>query len=70
MEEIKEQEANNLIEKNKEKIKQMLIDGGKVIKTVIQEKDKTTTITKIEPVEGKSTSSTVIQTEDEITINP
>lgn len=70
MEEIKEQEANNLIEKNKEKIKQMLIDGGKVIKTVIQEKDKTTTITKIEPVEDKSTSSTVIQTEDEITINP
>lgn len=70
MEEIKEQEANNLIEKSKEEIKQMLIDGGKVIKTVIQEKDKTTTITKIEPVEDKSTSSTVIQTEDEITINP
>mgnify|MGYP005764640159 CR=1 FL=1 len=70
MEEIKEQEANNLIEKSKEEIKQMLVDGGKVIKTVIQEKDKTTTITKIEPVEGKSTSSTVIQTEDEITINP
>lgn len=70
MEEIKEQEANNLIEKSKEEIKQMLVDGGKVIKTVIQEKDKTTTITKIEPVEDKSTSSTVIQTEDEITINP
>lgn len=68
MEEIKEQEANNLIEKSKEEIKQMLVDGGKVIKTVIQEKDKTTTITKIEPVEGKSTSSTVIQTEDEIVI--
>ena len=68
MEEITEQEARDLIEQEKEKINQILESGGKIIKTVIQEKDKTTTITKIEPVEGKSTSSTVVQTKDEITI--
>lgn len=69
MEAITEQEANNLIEQSKKETKQILAKGGKVTKTNIEEKDKTTTITKIEPVEGKSTSSTVIQTAKEITIN-
>lgn len=69
MEAITEQEANNLIEQSKKETKQILAEGGKVTKTNIEEKDKTTIITKIEPVEGKSTSSTVIQTAKEITIN-
>lgn len=70
MKEISEEQANELIKQGKEELRNIIKDGGKVIKTVVEEKDKTTTITKIEPVEGKSTSSTVIQTEDEITINP
>ncbi len=69
MEVITEQEAKNLIEQSKKETKQILAEGGKVTKTNIEEKDKTTIITKIEPVEGKSTSSTVIQTAKEITIN-
>lgn len=69
MEVITEQEAKNLIEQSKKETKQILAEGGKVTKTNIEEKDKTTIITKIEPVEGKSTSSTVIQTANEITIN-
>lgn len=69
MEVITEQEAKNLIEQSKKQTKQILAEGGKVTKTNIEEKDKTTIITKIEPVEGKSTSSTVIQTANEITIN-
>ena len=69
MKEITEQEASNLIKQGKEETKKLLERGGKVIKTTIEEKDKTTIITKIEPVEGKSTSSTVIQTAKEITIN-
>ena len=69
MEVITEQEAKNLIEQSKKETKQILAEGGKVTKTNIEEKDKTTIITKIEPVEGKSTSSTVIQTAQEITIN-
>lgn len=69
MKEITEQEASNLIKQGKEETKKLLERGGKVIKTTIEEKDKTTTITKIEPAEGKSTSSTVIQTTNEIIIN-
>ena len=69
MKTITEQEANNIIEKSKKEIKEIIEAGGKVIKTVIREKDKTTVITKIEPVEGKSTSSTVIQSKNEIIIN-
>ena len=70
MQKITEQEANNLIEQSKEKIKQILDAGGKVIKTVIEEKDKTTIITKIEPVGGKATSSEILQNKDKIIINP
>ncbi len=69
MKTITEQEANDIIEKSKKEIKEIIEAGGKVIKTVIREKDKTTVITKIEPVEGKSTSSTVIQSKNEIIIN-
>lgn len=69
MKEISEEQANELIKQGKEELRNIIKDGGKVIKTVVEEKDKTTTITKIEPVEGKSTSSTVVQTKDEITIN-
>lgn len=69
MESISEEQANELIKQSKEEFKEIIKKGGKVIKTVIEEKDKTTTVTKIEPVEGKSTSSTVVQTKDEITIN-
>ena len=69
MEEITEKEANDMIKENKEEIKEILESGGKVTKTIIREKDKTTVITKIEPVEGKSTSSTVIQSKNEIIIN-
>ena len=69
MESISAKQANELIKQGKEEVKEIIKKGGKVSKTVVEEKDKTTTITKIEPVEGKSTSSTVIQTEDEININ-
>lgn len=41
----------------------------KITKTVIEEKDKTTTIVKEEPAEGKSTSSKIVQTLDNIAIN-
>lgn len=69
MEAITEQEANNLIEQSKKETKQILAKGGKVTKINIEEKDKTITNTKIEPVEGKSTSSTIIQTINKITFN-
>lgn len=69
MESISAKQANELIKQGKEEVKEIIKKGGKVSKTVVEEKDKTTTITKIEPVEDKSTSSTVIQTEDEININ-
>ena len=69
MEAITEQEAKNLIEQSKKETKQILAEDGKVTKINIEEKDKTITNTKIEPVEGKSTSLTVIQTANEITIN-
>ncbi len=69
MESISEEQANELIKQGKEEVKNMIKNGRKVIITTIEEKDKVTTITKIEPVEDKSTSSTVIQTEDEININ-
>ena len=69
MEEITEKEANDMIKENKEEIKEILESGGKVTKTIIREKDKTTVITKIEPVEGKSTSSKIVIAKDEIIIN-
>ena len=52
-----------------EDLKNILNDGGKVIDTIIYEKDKTTTTRKIEPVNGEPTSSTIVQKADEINIS-
>lgn len=69
MEEITEQEAQIMIEEGKEEIKQIINEGGKVTDTIIYEKDKITSIRKIEPVNGEATSSTTIQTKGAITIS-
>lgn len=66
MKKISEEEAKELIEQNKQEVKQILEEGGKIIKTIISEKDKDTIITKIEPVEGKPTSSKIIITKNRI----
>lgn len=64
VEKLKELTINDL---NNLKVKDF--KDGKITKTIIEEKDKLTTITKIEPVEGKSTSSKISLTKNEITIN-
>lgn len=69
MEEITEQEVKRMIEEEKEEIKKIIDEGGKVIDTIITEKDKKTITRKIEPVNGKATSSSIIQTKNEITFN-
>ena len=69
MEKITEQEAKDMLEKDKAKLQKILNEGGKITKTIIEEKDKVTTITKIEPVNGEATSSTTIQTKEEIKIS-
>lgn len=69
MERISQEEADKLIKQGKEEMKQIIENGGKVTRTTIEEKDKTTVITKIEPVEGKSTSSKMVIAKDEIIIN-
>lgn len=69
MEEITEQDVERMIEEGKEEIKQIINEGGKVIDIVINEKDKKTITRKIEPVNGKATSSSIIQTKNEITFN-
>ena len=69
MKEITEKETKEIINKEKEELRQIIEDGGKITKTTIEEKDKITVITKIEPVEGKSTSSKMVTTKDEIIIN-
>lgn len=69
MEKIIEQEAKRMIEEGKEEIKQIINEGGKVIDTIINEKDKKTITRKIEPVNGKATSSSIIQNKNEITFN-
>ena len=58
-----------LTEQDREEIRRIINEGGKVTKTIIEEKDKTTTIIEIEPVNGESTSSTVIQNKDGISIS-
>lgn len=70
MEQITQEEADRLIEEGKEEIRKIIDEGGKVTDTIIYEKDKVTTRRKIEPVEGESTSSRIIQAKDEIVINP
>ena len=69
MKKISQEEADRLIKQGKEEMKQIMENGGKVTRTTIEEKDKTTVITKIEPVEGKSTSSKIVIAKDEIIIN-
>ena len=69
MEKISQEEADKLIKQGKEEMKQIIENGGKVTRTTIEEKDKTTVITKIEPVEGKPTSSKIVIAKDEIIIN-
>lgn len=64
MEKISQEEADAMIKKSEEEFKQIINEGGKIIKTIITEKDKETTITKIEPVNGEATSSTLVQTKD------
>lgn len=68
MEKITEKEVNELLERNRKEVQAIINAGGKVTNTTIYEKDKTTTIVKAEPVEGESTSSTIIQTRDSITL--
>lgn len=68
MNQISEEEAKRLLEEGKEEIKKILNEGGKITDTIIREKDKTTTIRKIELANGKSNSFKVIQTKDEINI--
>ncbi len=68
MEQITQKEAEEMIEKDKEEISKIIDNGGKVITTIIYEKDKVTTIKRIEPVNGKPTSSKVIQTKESITL--
>ena len=69
MEIITQEQADEMIKQEKEKIHQIIEQGGKITKTIIEEKDKTTTIINIEPVNGESTSSTVIQNKDGISIS-
>ncbi len=69
MEEITEQEAKKMIEQGKEEMKKILENDGRIIDTTIREKDKVTTIRKIELADGKSTSSKIVTRKDEITID-
>ena len=69
MERITDQEKNRLINQEKEKIKKLIQDGGKVVNIITYEKDKTTTQRKIELANGKSTSSKIEIEKDRIAIN-
>ena len=50
-------------------MEEIIQNGGKITKTEIYEKDKTTTTIKIEPVNDKTTSSTTVQDKDGIQID-
>lgn len=65
MKEITQEEIKELTMQNKKALE----NGKKITKTIIAKKDKLTTITRIEPVEGKSTSSKISLTKNEIIIN-
>lgn len=69
IEKITEKEVQNILEEDKKRMQQILKDGGKITNTIIYEKDKITTIRKIEPVKEKPTSSIIIQKVDEFVIN-
>lgn len=65
---ISENESRDLIEEEKEKIREVINAGGKFIKTVIEEKNKTTMVSKLKPVDKKPTGTKIIQTKDSITL--
>ncbi len=69
MEQITQKEADEMIEKDKEELKKILDEGGKITTTIIEEKETTTITKKIEPVNGQATSSTTILKNDEISID-
>lgn len=66
MKSISEKEVNILLEQNEEEVQAIINAGGKLTKTIVEEKDKTTTIVKLEPVNGDPICSTVIQTKEGI----
>ena len=70
MERISQKQADEMIKQGREEIRLILEQGGKVTKTVIEEKGKTTTTVKIELPNGESSSSTIVQNREDITINP
>ena len=69
MEIITEEQYKAEMDMNREEIQRILNEGGKVTDTIIYEKDKITTTRKIEPVNGKATSSTITQTANKISFN-
>ena len=58
MEEITEKQAIEMFEQDRKEIQKIIEDKNKIITTI-----------KIEPVNGKTTSSTTIQNKDNITIS-
>lgn len=68
MEEITEKKAIEMIEQDRKEIQKIIEEGGRITKTIIEDKNKIITTIKIEPVNGKTTSSTTIQNKDNITI--
>ena len=69
MKQISEEETKKSVEEGQEEARKTIIDGGKIMDTIIYEKDKTTVIRKIEPVNSESTCSKTVTTKDEISIN-
>ncbi len=69
MEEITEKKAIEMIEQDRKEIQKIIEEGGRITKTIIEDKNKIITTIKIEPVNGKTTSSTTIQNKDNITIS-
>ena len=69
MKQISEEETKKSVEEGQEEVRKILEDGGKVTDTIIYEKDKTTVIRKIEPVNGESTCSKTVTTKDEISFS-
>lgn len=69
MEEITEKKAIEMIEQDRKEIQKIIEEGGRITKTIIEDKNKIITTIKIEPINGKTTSSTTIQNKDNITIS-
>lgn len=69
MEEITEKKAIEMIEQDRKEIQKIIEEGGRITKTIIEDKNKIITTIKIKPINGKTTSSTTIQNKDNITIS-